>query len=65
MAKEYVDHIGLTGQPVNPGFTREFPKSSDGLMERRECEGVPRRGLCPCGQECLYAGSLPIKTCLM
>lgn len=65
MAKECVDHIGLTGQPLRPGFTGEFPKSPDGLMERGKCEGVPRRGLCPCGQECLDAAYLPIKTRLM
>jgi hypothetical protein len=65
MAEEYVDHVGLPGQPVRPGFTGEFPKSPDGLMERRECEGVPCRGLRPCGQECLHAGYLPIKTRLM
>ena len=65
VAKECVDHAGLTGQPVCPGFTGEFPKSPDGLMERGKREGVPRRGLCPCGQECLDAAYLPIKTRLM
>jgi len=65
MAKEQVDHVGLAGQPVRPGFTGEFPKSPDGLMERGEGERVPRGDFGPCVQECLDAAQVPIKTRLM
>lgn len=65
MAQEYVDHLGLSGQPVRPGFAGEFPKSSDRLVERGKCEGIPRCDPCTCSQECLDAGCLPVKTSLM
>ncbi len=65
MAQEHVDHVGLPGEPVRAGFTGEFPKSPDGLMERSECEGISCRSLRPRGQERLDTLYVPIKTRLM